>query len=607
MSAVLQASVANGIACVREPLAEGGFAIRCATPLAPYPESLAAVFRARALRQPDHMLFREVKPDGSLTEITYGQAFAVAQTIAANLRRLGAHAERPVALIAENAIPTALIILAAYLADVPVAPISPAYSKLSQDHGKLRHVLQLLRPSVVIFDDGVDHAAALARIARDGMRVVVVENPPVLALSWNDLASGPRDACDPPAHPGAVAKILFTSGSTGMPKGVVNTHRMMLSNQQALTQIWPFLSAPQFRLVDWLPWNHTFGGNMNFNMTLFHGGTLTIDRGKPTPSAIATTVRAIKLARPNAYFNVPRGLDVLAGALRHDGALREALFGELAVLGYAGAALPAPLFDELRAMARAVTGREVPIVGMWGSTETGPVATAVYGRSDHAGNIGLPVPGCALKFVPTDGKLEMRVRSPGVTERYWRQPELTADAFDADGYYRIGDAGRLLDPDDIYAGILFDGRLGENFKLTSGTWVNVGELRVRLIAACPDLIADAVIAGDGRDFAAALIFPKVEACQALCGAGSGESAASILRDARVRERIRSGLAAHNRSVGGSSHRIARALLLDEPPSVDGNEITDKGYLNQRAVLTRRRALVETLHADEPDPDVVAID
>jgi feruloyl-CoA synthase len=396
---------------------------------------------------------------------------------------------------------------------------------------------------------------------------------------------------------GATAKILFTSGSTGLPKGVINTHAMMMSNQRALTQIWPAIAARPLRLVDWLPWNHTFGGNQIFNMAVFHGGMLTIDRGKPTPRGIAATALAIKQARPTVYFNVPRGLDALVGLLQQDSELREALFGELTLLGYAGAALPAPIWNSLRNMAREVTGRDVPILGMWGATETGPVATAVYFHSDHPGNIGLPVPGCELKLVPADGRFEIRVRAPSVTPGYWRQPDLTAAAFDEDGFYRIGDAGKLVDPGKVGAGILFDGRIAENFKLLSGTWVNVSSLRLQLIAACPELISDVVIAGENRPFPAALIFPRVEAhrpprLQPLSG------------DERVRERIRAGLAAHNRHAGGSSNRVSRAIILDAPPSVDHNEITDKGYLNQRAVLAARAALVEMLYADPPDGSVI---
>jgi feruloyl-CoA synthase len=583
------AAVFGETGCIVEPGDAGVSYVRCTTPLGGYPTSIVEVLRASALARPQQPLFREHDHRGLIGEVTYGEAWSTAQAIASTLHDLGACHDRPVALIGDNSIRLALIIIACHIADVPAAPISPAYSKLSQDHGKLRYVLDLLRPSVIVFDHGNDHAAALGRLEWRDARLVVLEEPPARALTWSDLISISSHASPVPA---ATAKILFTSGSTGLPKGVINTHAMMMSNQRALTQIWPAIAARPLRLVDWLPWNHTFGGNQIFNMAIFHGGTLTIDRGKPTPGGIAATARAIKQARPTVYFNVPRGLDTLVGLLQQDRELREALFGELTLLGYAGAALPAPIWTSLRNMAREVTGGDVPILGMWGATETGPVATAVYFHSDHPGNIGLPVPGCELKLVPADSRLEVRVRAPSVTPGYWRQPDLTAAAFDEEGFYRIGDAGKLLDPGNISAGILFDGRIAENFKLLSGTWVNVSSLRLQLIAACPELISDVVIAGENRPFPAALIFPKVDA---------------LFTDNEVRERIRAALAAHNGVAGGSSNRIGRAVILDAPPSVDHNEITDKGYLNQRAVLVSRAALVDMLYADPPDRAVIVIE
>jgi feruloyl-CoA synthase len=604
--------------CEVEHGAAGSFRVRCATLLEPYPADIVTVLRAQALHRPQQVLFREVHDDGRVQAITYHDAWDMARAIASTLRGLGAQEERPVALIAENSVRAGLVILACYLAGVPVAPISSAYSKLSQDHEKLRYVIGLLDPAVIVFDSVLAHRAALSRLDWRRARLVVLDETPDVVrttlgravtdpardvVTWQELTSG-APIMPATASADAIAKILFTSGSTGMPKGVINTHAMMMSNQQALTQIWPAIAAKSLRMVDWLPWNHTFGGNQNFNMAIFHGGTLTIDRGKPT--AIAATIRAIKEVRPTVYFNVPRGLDALLGVMQEDRVLQETLFGELALLGYAGAALPAPIWTALRRMAREIAGRDVPILGMWGATETGPVATAVYRDSDHPGNIGLPLPGCELKFVPEAGKLEMLVRAPSVTPGYWRQPELTTAAFDDDGFYRIGDAGKLVNSEDVREGILFDGRLGENFKLLSGTWVNVGALRVQLVAACQELIADAAIAGENRTFPAALIFPKLDACRRLCGSDIVDPE-TLLRSARVREQIGRALAAHNRSAGGSSNRIGRAMLLSEPPSIDGNEMTDKGYLNQRAVLHRRGAFVERLYAAAPDEDVLLIE
>ncbi len=599
--------VFGDIHCRKVTAHDDAFLIECTTPLGQHEPTLIDVLKARAEWHPSRPLFHDRGPNGERETLTYGEAWELAHRVGTALLSLGAGEQCPVAVVAENSIRMALLILGAYAASVPVAPISPAYSTMSQDYQKLRYILNMLDPAVLVFDDADNHRGAMQTVDPHRVRTVTLYGTSAGSTSWEDfLGMDPGGRGElPPPNPDTAAKLLFTSGSTGMPKGVVNTQRMMMSNQQALTQIWPVIATPNFRLVDWLPWNHTFGGNQNFNMTLYHGGTLTIDHGKPTPEGLDTTIKAIKSTLPTVYFNVPRGLDVLVEAMLGDPELEAALFQDLELLGYAGAALPEPVWTALRDAAMRVKGREIPIVGLWGSTETGPVATAVYFPNDHAGNIGLPVPGCALKFVlDGSGKREMRVRAPSVTPGYWRQPELAAQMFDEEGFFKIGDAGKLVDEKNVAAGILFDGCLGENFKLTSGTWVNVGALRVALISACPELIADAVIAGHNRDFVSALIFPKMEACRALCQDDNATDA-EILRDARVRNRIGDAIAKHNRQHRGSSQRIVRMILLDTPPSVDRNEMTDKGYLNQRAVLENRCEAVERLY-DPTASDVVII-
>ena len=392
-----------------------------------------------------------------------------------------------------------------------------------------------------------------------------------------------------------------------MPKGVIVTQRMMMSNQIALAQVWPGIFDKPPILVDWLPWNHTYGGNQIFNMPIVFGGSLTIDRGRPTPAGIDTMVQSIKRVRPNLYLNVPRALDVLADRLEADNSFAAAMFERLELIGYAGAALPVPVANKLSRIANRIKGRDIPVVGLWGATETAPVVTAVYFPSADPANIGLPIPGFDLKFTPDGTKHEMRVRGPGVTPGYWRQPEVTAKAFDEEGYYRMGDAGRFVDPANVNAGLIFDGRVAENFKLLSGTWVNVGSLRVSLIAACVDLIADVVIAGHNQDYISALIFPKLAACRELAGVAVEDPAIEFLTDPKVHDAIRTSLAAHNRSAGGSSNRIARAIVLRDPPSVDAGEITDKGYINQRAVLERRARLVDAIYRRAFHPGVIDID
>ncbi|MEW6643806.1 MAG: AMP-binding protein [Pseudomonadota bacterium] len=598
-------SVFADVGCDVAPAEDGGFVVRCSLPEARYPDGVIEVLRQQAAADPDRVLFRESALEGIVAELTVGEAYGLACRIGLTLRELGASAERPVMLLAENSLRAAVVILACYAAGVPVAPVSPSYSKLSSDFGKLRHVVDILTPAVVVLDDGADHAAALTAAPWGAVRLAALERPPRGALSWDDLIGATRVTEEPAGRPGpdAVAKILFTSGSTGMPKGVINTQRMMMSNQQALAQVWSGVFDRPPRLVDWLPWNHTYGGNQQFNMPIVFGGSLTIDRGRPTPAGLATMVASIKRTRPTIFLSVPRALDLLADQLLQDRDLAVALFEDLDLIGYAGAALPPPVAMKLKDAARRITGRDLPVVGLWGATETAPVATAVYFPSSEPANIGLPIPGFALKFTPDGAKHELRVKGPGVTPGYWRQPEATQKAFDADGFYRMGDAGRLIEPGNINAGIVFDGRVAENFKLLSGTWVNVGALRVKVIAACVDDIADVVVTGHDRDAIGVLIFPKTAAAPA----DDATVRDGCLVDPARQARIRAALAAYNRTAGGSSNRIARALLLAEPPSVDAGEITDKGYLNQRAVRERRADLVLRLHADQPGDEIITMD
>jgi feruloyl-CoA synthase len=386
--------------------------------------------------------------------------------------------------------------------------------------------------------------------------------------------------------PATVAKILFTSGSTGIPKGVINTHGMLCANQQQVVQGWPFVEDRPPVVVDWLPWNHTFGGNYNFNLVLRNGGTMYIDAGKPAPGLVETTVRNLRDVSPTMYFNVPRGYDLLLPFLEADAELRSRFFRELDMLFYAAAALPQNLWERIEKLARAERPGGLAMLSAWGSTETAPLATQVHFAIERAGVIGLPVPGCELKLVPAGGKLEARVKGPNVTPGYYRRDDLTRAAFDEEGYYRIGDAVRLADPVDPARGLVFDGRVAEDFKLTTGTWVHAGAVRVRLIAAANPVVQDAVIAGHDRDEVGALVFLNPAATRELAPDAVGET-------------LRRALASLAAEPGGSSTHPVRLLIATEPPSIDANEITDKGYLNQRAILERRAALVATLYSDDP--------
>lgn len=593
--------------CEVERRPGGQLVLRSSLPQAPYPDSVIAALKTRTELSGEEVLFREADADGITGELNSRDAYFLACKIGRLYLELGASQERPVALIAENSIETAIAILGCYAAGVPVAPISPSYSKLSSDFGKLRHIIGLLTPALVIFDDAVAHAGAIADIGWGDARLAAMERPAPGMLSWDDLLGGKPIDPDLTSPQDQIAKILFTSGSTGMPKGVINTQRMMMSNQIALAQVWPGIFDKPPVLVDWLPWNHTYGGNQIFNMPIVFKGSLTIDRGRPTPMGIGTMIRSIKQIRPNLYLNVPRVLDMLADRLDADNSFAEAMFERLELIGYAGAALPVPVASKLSRIAERIKGRSIPVVGLWGATETAPVVTAVYFPSTEPANIGLPIPGFDLKFVPDGTKHEMRVRGPGVTPGYWRQPDVTAKAFDEEGYYRMGDAGRFVDPADVNAGLIFDGRVAENFKLLSGTWVNVGSLRVNVIAACVELISDVVIAGHNQDYISALIFPKLAACRELAGVEIDDPNCEYLTGSRVQEAIRAALATHNSNAGGSSNRIVRALILRDPPSVDAGEITDKGYINQRAVLERRAKLVDAIYQRASHAGVIDIE
>jgi feruloyl-CoA synthase len=423
------------------------------------------------------------------------------------------------------------------------------------------------------------------------------------AISFRTIAATPETAAVASAFatigPDTIAKFLFTSGSTGTPKAVINTQRMLTSSQQAKAQTWSFLDSAQGDLVilDWLPWSHTFGANHNFNLVLRNGGTLYIDGGKPAPGLFATSLANLRSVMPTVYFNVPRGFDMLIAALCDDEELRRRFFTEVKFVFYAGAALPQNLWDALEDLSINTTGRAMPMVSAWGSTETSPLATDCHFQAERSGNIGVPIPGTELKLVPCGDKLEVRVRGPNVTPGYWKAPELTAKAFDADGFYLIGDAVTFADPHQPERGLFFDGRVAEDFKLNSGTWVSVGTLRVAGIAALAPLAQDIVVTGHGGDQVRFLVFPNIAACRAHAALPDSASASDVIASEKVRGTIALGLAKLKAQGGGSSTHATRALLLAEPASVDGGEITDKGYINQRAVLTRRAATVALLQDD----------
>jgi len=541
---------------------------------------------------------------GDWRQLTFGAARAQADAISQALLDRGLGPERPLMILSGNSLKQALLTLGAMQVGIPVAPVSPAYSLMSQDFAKLRHIFNLVCPAVIYVETVAPFAGALESLDLDGVEVLDGAAAAFQELLARDPGTQVETAFADQG-PSSVAKYLFTSGSTGLPKGVINTQGMLCANMQQLQQVWPFLMEQPPVLVDWLPWNHTFGGNIVFNNAMANGGTLYIDGGKPAPGLIDITADNLRRASPSLYYNVPAGFAALLPFLEADAALRDNFFRDLRLIFYAGAALPQDLWRRMEAASVLSQGRAVPMVSAWGSTETAPMATSVHWAIDRAGVIGLPVPGTEIKMVPNGGKMELRVRGPNVTPGYLKRPDLTAEAFDTEGFYCIGDAGQFADPDNPVKGLVFDGRVAEDFKLTTGTWVNSGGVRLAALGAAAPALQDVVVAGHDRDFVSLLAWPNLAGCQSLSGKGDLD-AEGVLSSEAVRRHIRDGLGAYNDANPASSTRISRLLLLAAPPAIDANEITDKGYINQRAVLENRIGEVRRLYAETPDADVIVL-
>ena len=582
---------------LRQDLAGGGFVLRHPEPLQPYARCIGAWLEHWAATTPDAPFLSERDSPATWRRLSYAEVRRQVGRIAQGLLDLDLPPGRPTVVLSDNSVDHALLLLASMHVGRPVCTVSSAYCRLTKDYTKVHAMLDALEPALIYAAEPGVYGAPIAGWRG---RAVVVFSEDAGTFAGALPFSGLAGAAETPAvqrlyegvRPDDHAKYLLTSGSTGVPKAVINTHRMLTANQQQMSQVWPFLNRHRLELLDWLPWSHTFGANHNFNMVLAHGGHLAIDDGRPAPGLVERTVRNLREVRPNLYFNVPRGFDMLMPYLEQDDGFAHDFFERLEGVFYAGAALPQSLWQRLEAVAARTRERPLWFTSSWGATETSPALTSVHWPIDRAGCIGAPLPGVELKLVPSGDKLEMRVRGPNVFPGYRNAPELTAQAFDADGYYLIGDAGKLVDDADPAQGVAFDGRVAEDFKLMSGTWVSVGTLRLRVVTALNPLAADVVVAGHDREELGVLVFPS-------------PAARELSADA-LGERVRDALLALRAEGGGSSQAPTRARVLDEPPNADAGEITDKGYVNQGAVLRRRASEVIALYSNVPDPRTIRL-
>ena len=571
-----------------------------------YPDRLTDRFQHWATNKPNQTLFaRRLKlADGTLGDwrhVTYAQAWATARNIAQALINRGLNAKRPVVILSENSLEHALLALGCMVAGVPFVPTSPPYSLISQDYDKLKHVLRTVTPGMVFASD-TRYAKAIAATVSSDMEIVMneggIEGQQV--TSFEALCQTPAtsqvDAAIAATGPDTIVKFLFTSGSTKMPKAVINTQRLWCANQQQMMQSMPVLAEAPLVLVDWLPWNHTFGGNHNFGMVVFHGGTLYIDDGKPTPTLMHETLRNLREIAPTVYFNVPTGFEAIALAMQTDDLLRKTLLSRVQMFFYAGAALAQPIWDSLYESQEREIGERIVMGTGLGMTESGPFGIFVTNPNVSAGDLGVPTPGLELKLVDMGGKTEVRYRGPNITPGYWRNAEETKGAFDDEGFFCTGDAVKWIDETDVHLGLKFDGRIAEDFKLATGTFVSVGPLRGKIIAAGAPYVQDVVLTGINLKEVGALVFPT-PAVRALSGLAADAPLADVLSSAPVLAHFQNLINELTKTATGSANRIARMCLLSEPPTIDKGEITDKGSINQRSVLTHRADTVAALHEE----------
>ena len=576
-----------------EARADGTMLVRPRATLGDYPRSMTDHLVRWARERADTVFLADRGPDGEWRRITYAQALAKARSLAQFLIDHGLSAERPLMALSGNSMEHGLLALAAMMAGIPIAPVSPAYSLVSADHQKLRYLVGLLTPGMIFVADGQPYEKALRAILAPDMTLLTARDPVsdlptvMFECAAATVATSAVDAADAAVTPDTVSKFLFTSGSTGMPKAVINTQRMMTCNQVMIASALAFLQDEPPVMVDWLPWNHTAGGNHNFGITLHNGGTLYIDDGAPT-----------------LYFNVPKGYEMLLDHFERNARLRQSFFSRLNLMQYAGAGLSQHVWDGLERIAREATGGRIMIITGYGATETAPFAFTTTWAVERPGEVGLPAPGLELKLVPNGDKMEVRLRGPNVTPGYWRQPDKTAECFDDEGYYMIGDALKFVDPQDVNRGLLFDGRVSEDFKLSTGTWVNLASVKGAIIRAFAPYVREAVLTGLDRNHIGALLFLDVDAARKIAPDLAVALEPDLADSPALRALFQERLDALAKTATGSASLVARAIVLDTPPAIDRSEITDKGSINQRAVIAARASLVDDLYAEPPPSHVL---
>jgi feruloyl-CoA synthase len=582
---------------ITERKPDGTIYVRLKMELGQYPQRMTDRLDYWAEHTPDRTFIAQRTKEGPWRQLTYAETAAQARRIGQALAQRPLSSKRPIAILSGNDLEHALLGLGAMYAGVPFAPISTAYSLVSKDFGKLRHIFSKLTPGLVFAANGKQFSKAIQAVMPGDAELVCVGDAPAGATMFPELVAAPAGALLEEAHakvgPDTVFKILFTSGSTGMPKGVIYTHRMWTSNQEMVRQCWQFLDDEPPVILEWLPWNHTFAGSKDFGMILYNGGTLYLDEGKPVPGAFEETLRNLREVAPTIVLNVPKGYEAIIPYLRKDPEFRRHYFSRLKALFYAGAGISQEVWDALQELSIQACGEHILMLSGLGSTETGPFALWVGKDVRRAGECGVPAPGMELKLIPSDRKLEARVRGPNVTIGYWNEPELTSAAFDEEGFYKLGDALRFVDESDPDKGFIFDGRIAEDFKLSTATWVSAGPLRVNFLAHFAPYAKEVVIAGADRDYVGVLVFPDIDALREL--SPEPGSVAELLARPEVREMFRERLVSMAKTSTGSSNRIARAILMDVAPSIDAHELTDKGSISQRAVLENRADVVEEMY------------